>query len=239
VVGHDAVREQASGVSGVGFEEAAFEGVVVGGFSKEGHAADGAVEDVVDQPAGSVAGFSGHGVRNLSASGGKGNSSRPLSAVLSREEKNSSRPLYCVPRRGFERRENSAPMPIFDAPDRFGLDARSERPAVPFGRPLRWREVYDVGGAVSMAERREEKEFTVLPRVTESRSWGGSRGIRLSRSFALPVASCRTSPFSVVAPIAQPYNSPRFSVSVRSFVSPIRLHARCPSGPARMRVLDS
>ena len=56
VGGHEAEGEDADGVALVSEEEDAEEGVVVGGFSEHGHAVDGAVEDVVDEAAGSGAG---------------------------------------------------------------------------------------------------------------------------------------------------------------------------------------
>jgi len=61
VGGHEAEGEDADGVALVSEDEDAEEGVVVGGFAEHGHAADGAVEDVVDQAAGSGAGETGHG----------------------------------------------------------------------------------------------------------------------------------------------------------------------------------
>lgn len=69
VVGHEAVVEEAGGVAFERLEKDALEGGVVGVLVEEGAAADAAVEGVVDQAAGGVAGTAGHAGSNVMKEG--------------------------------------------------------------------------------------------------------------------------------------------------------------------------
>jgi hypothetical protein len=74
---HETEGKKADGVALVGLEEDAQKGIVIGGFAEHFHAADGAVENVVDEAAGSNTRVSGHERIIIGLPGNGNNCPRP------------------------------------------------------------------------------------------------------------------------------------------------------------------
>ena len=70
MVGQRAVRQEAGREEVLGLAQGLLEGGLIAGLGEEGGAADGPVEDVVDEAAGGAAPTSGHGGKGSGRQGG-------------------------------------------------------------------------------------------------------------------------------------------------------------------------